>query len=553
MKQIKRTVLRGAVHYALLFAILTSTFVIVMPRLSTYTAAYYSDDTYKTLESVFNSSQYRQKDNPAIIPDETVFSYVAGAYLRGMDPIMANSEHTPLGKYFLAASIFIFHNDKTIILLFAVLSGVSIYLVARAVLRDSTLALVPVLLVSFDTLFRNQLITVPLLDIIQLPFIYFALAAFFYERISGRFLWTALSIGCVMATKSVVPGLLLIICMGLNLILHIQLRILPHFVSWLGLSALIVIVSYIRTFISGYTFWDFLKFQKWIFFYQKSKLIYPFSSLRLLLFNQWQSWWGDFSILRAEDWSYLWPVSTIVSFVMAIWLALKKRWQQVSFSPVVLILFWIIIYQTFLSIGVVSSRFFIPVLPAQYILLVYAVRLLLSYKKIPKILVMSVIIFLGLVLVPRQAQAEYMLPYPSYMPGNKLYRISRLLDRAKQPLYFGSIASYKYHLALSDKYLVEAKILFEYKQYLLATDALKRSDEQFKQAPHHLARAEGEGKDIRVLSAQFREAATVHKTVLVRLQAFVPETFTWEPEKATPTVLALHDLLDESIRIRDSL
>ncbi len=550
MTKKRRSFPRWPIAIALLVAIFVSPLIVVIPRLSTYTAGHYSQDYYKSLESAFNSSQYRKKDNPGIIPDETVFSYAAGAYLRGLDPILVNSEHTPLGKYFLAASIFVFRNDRTIILLFAMLSGLSIWLVAKEVLKDGTWGLIPVLLVSVDTLFRNQLVTVPLLDIIQLPFIYFALAAFLYEKEKGNFFWTAVSIGCVMATKSIVPGLLLVAAMGIFLLLGKQMKLLLRLAAWMLLAACVFTLTYVRTFMSGYTFWDFLKFQKWIFLYQKSKLIYPFSSLRLLLFNQWQSWWGDFSILRADDWSYLWPVSTIASFVMAVWLLIKKRWQQVNIGPVVLVTLWVVIYQAFLSIGVVSSRFFIPVLPAQYMLLVIAVLWVIRKMRLFKYAAFASVFFGILLILPGTAYAEYVLPYPSYMPGNKLYQVSRILDRVKQPFYFGNIGSYKYRLMLTDKYLVEAKTLFEYKQYLLAADALGRSDEQFRGVPAHLTRATQEGKDTMLLRAQFQEACDAHVRVLTKLVSSVPKTFTWQPEKVEKTELPIGEMLRDAIKLR---
>lgn len=372
------------VHIVMLSAIVSIPFSVIYPRLATFTSPYYTETLYKDLERAFNTSQYRQENNPGIMPDETLFSYVAGAYLHGMDPIMANSEHTPLGKYFLSLSIYIFHNDKTIMLLFVLLSGISIWLVSKEVLQHSTFALIPVLLVAVDKLFLNQLVTVPLLDIIQLPFIYLTIAAFLYERRKNLFLLTVISIGCVMATKTVVPGIILIICISTFLILRKEFKKLFHFLGWLPLAGVIFTLTYVRTFMSGYTFWEFLKFQKWIFLYQKSKLIYPFSSFRLILFNQWQTWWGEFSVVAANDWSYLWPVSTIASFGAGIWIAIHKSWKSVSNDSILLVLLWVITYHGVLSLGVVSSRFFIPVLPAQYILLVFVALFLIRHiaKKI---------------------------------------------------------------------------------------------------------------------------------------------------------------------------
>jgi len=76
--------------------------------------------------------------------------------------------------------------------------------------------------------------------------------------------------------------------------------------------------------------------------------------------------------------------------------------------------------------------------------------------------------------------SSYILPYPSYMPGNKLYRISRFIDSISRYWYWGNLSNIKYHQKLSDKYLVEAKVLFDYGQYFLGVEALKRSNEEIK-------------------------------------------------------------------------
>ncbi len=155
----------------------------------------------------------------------------------------------------------------------------------------------------------------------------------------------------------------------------------------------------------------------------------------------------------------------------------------------------------------------------------------IAYKKFVK-LAMLFIFFLS-VAVP--ARADYVLPYPSYMPGNKLYRITRIIDVLENYWYFGNIAQQKYHSKLADKYLVEAKTLFEYKQYLLAVDALMRSDAQFRQLPKNAA---------------VREEAKKHIETLEELIQTVPPQFSWSPEKAAATQLKLKDLLTASITLR---
>ena len=141
-------------------------------------------------------------------------------------------------------------------------------------------------------------------------------------------------------------------------------------------------------------------------------------------------------------------------------------------------------------------------------------------------------IFLLVLFLQAPVYAEYVLPYPSYMPGHKLYKVSRILDDLKQYWYWGTIAQSKYHQGLSDKYLIEAKTLFEYKQYPLALDALRRSDQYFQKNTPDAA----------------REA---HTRALTLLNAQLPESFVWQDERRPPIALDLLGALNRSIAIRN--
>lgn len=133
-----------------------------------------------------------------------------------------------------------------------------------------------------------------------------------------------------------------------------------------------------------------------------------------------------------------------------------------------------------------------------------------------------------------------------------MYKVTRLTDRLKQYWYRGNISAFKYHLSLSDKYLVEAKTLFEYQQYLLAQDALSRSDTEFLSVPKFLHDATAEGKDTHVLTQTYHDAAIAHEKVLQRLLSDMPKDVTWSPEHALPTHLAITDMIATSLKIRTS-
>jgi len=150
-------------------------------------------------------------------------------------------------------------------------------------------------------------------------------------------------------------------------------------------------------------------------------------------------------------------------------------------------------------------------------------------------------------------QASYVLPYPSYMPGNKLYKVSRIVDALNNWWYRGNIAQVKYHLNLSDKYLVEAKTLFEYKQYLLGADAMKRSTKEYCQIAFHIKEAKSEGKNMEKIINTVLAGGEEHLQVITNIKNDLPQEYRWIPEKGNATDIAFDVLFDESKSCIDSL
>lgn len=168
-------------------------------------------------------------------------------------------------------------------------------------------------------------------------------------------------------------------------------------------------------------------------------------------------------------------------------------------------------------------------------------------------LVMAGIMHYALFIMHSSVYASYVLPYPSYMPGNTMYNVSRLMDKVKQCWYWGNIAKVKYHLGLSDKYLVEAKTLFEYKQYLLGADALTRSTKEFEKLPALVLAGEKEGKDMTPSISIIVDASDEHKRVLESMKKESPSEFRWTPEKTSASDLPLHRDIDNAAAVTDSV
>jgi hypothetical protein len=150
------------------------------------------------------------------------------------------------------------------------------------------------------------------------------------------------------------------------------------------------------------------------------------------------------------------------------------------------------------------------------------------------------------------AKSSYVLPYPSTMPGNSLYKVHVVYEELLKFWYFGSFGAFDYNLRESDKYLVEAKTLFEYNQYLLGYQSLKKSDSYFVKILPSLSSAKNQGKDISEKLTLLHDASGKHMEVLTSLKPALPEVFVWRPEKANPVNLNLSDEIESSLRIRQA-
>ncbi len=148
------------------------------------------------------------------------------------------------------------------------------------------------------------------------------------------------------------------------------------------------------------------------------------------------------------------------------------------------------------------------------------------------------------------AASSYVLPYPSSMPGSKFYVLSKLSEKVSRYWYFGNFGQFAYHLKESDKYLVEAKTLFEYDQYLLAVAALHKSDDYFSLTSQFLDRAKKEGKDVSEKEKILQSAAEKHIEVLKSLEIVLPETFLWVPEKSQSQDLQIKKDIQAAIKVR---
>src|SRR3990167_9947227 len=148
------------------------------------------------------------------------------------------------------------------------------------------------------------------------------------------------------------------------------------------------------------------------------------------------------------------------------------------------------------------------------------------------------------------AESSYVLPYPSAMPGSILYKFGLVREALMKYWYFGDFGEFKYNLSQSDKYLVEAKTLFDYKQYLLAFQDLQKSDKYLKKIEPAILSAKKNGKNTTDKKKLLKEAAEKHIEELLKLKQNLPQTFKWRPEKQQGRTLNLSEAFENSIRVR---
>ncbi len=328
---------------------------------------------YETYKKSYYSSQFVQKKNPIIISDEIFRSFAGGAFLKGLNPIMITHDHPPLGNYIIAASILLFDNPRTLIVLLLAFAALGIYLIGKQVLKNSFWALIPLGILINEPLFLNKFNYAPLVEPIQLPFIifafYFFIKALETEKYKKWFILTSLFLGVIISTRFFVTGGVLVFCMILYLLYNrrgIDKKFL-FFILTLPLSLVVLVFSYTRTMMDGYSVIQIFGIQKYILAYHSSKFILPFTFWDLLLFNRWHTWWGDWEISHDPQWLITWPISTLLTFGYFIYGFFKK----INFNDAEKFIFlWLVVYCLSLSTGFSSTNYFLTIIPFFYILAV---------------------------------------------------------------------------------------------------------------------------------------------------------------------------------------
>ena len=323
---------------------------------------------YDTLKGVFGESQYSMKAWKFWIPDETVYSYAGGAYLKGANPIIVESTQPPLGKYLIALSIAFTGNENSIIPVFYVLLLIGIYLLSLRVSKSTVISLVVVILASFEKMFSDQLFITPLLDIFLITFLVYAVlaAAFGLEKRKPVFILVSyICFGAALMIKVWLIGMVFVLPVTLYILIR-NGKYYPCIIGGFFIMLGITLISYTRMFMNGYTLLQVLLVQKWLYWYQNGKRSGLFTIWPLIFMNKWYVWWGNVPVIGDANWSVSWPVSIGIGVIASIRTLLQSI--KKSQPSLYLVAVCIIAYALFMSMGQASARYLLALLPFCYVM-----------------------------------------------------------------------------------------------------------------------------------------------------------------------------------------
>jgi hypothetical protein len=330
-----------------------------------YTPDYWQ--RYQTLKTVFEGSQYMMKDWKFWIPDETVYAYAAGAYAKGANPILVESTQPPLGKYLLSLSVLLFNNENVIVALFWLFFLIGIGEMTYLLSKNSIVAIISVLFVTFESLFTNQLRYMPLLDIFEITFILWGIVCVVVGlQKSARWVFVSglVFIGLSMMVKVWITGVVFLLVATVYSIVT-KRSYFKYIIVGYGIIFVILLAIYARTILSGYSPLDILKVQKWLFWYHESKINRFFTIWPLVFLNRWYVWWGNEPVISDANWSVSWPI-TIGIFIFETVRRLVRRAVSYRNRAWDLLFYCMIVYSLFISVGQANARYLLPLLSLAY-------------------------------------------------------------------------------------------------------------------------------------------------------------------------------------------
>ncbi len=316
--------------------------------------------------SLYERSQFAPDSGKrtTYISDWDLYAYAGLLYIHGVDPSSINFEHPPLAKYIIGLSSLFLGNPN----MFQILAGIafllSFFVLANLFLKNITISLLLVLLLSIEGLFKQQ-IQFSLLDIWQTLFLNIGLIAL--SKLKSNKNWWILmiiSIVGIAASKFFITGILFALFVLLDLLFQKDSANIKKYLFYTPIILFLFIIIYLPYF-QNHTFIDFINLEyRTIKFFKSYVPEYPWGEVwRMLLNGDWQTWWGNKGIIKTEYFNPLWPILEF-NFLATVIFSFNKAIKNLSLP-----FLWSIIYLTFTSVHLLFPHYLLLALPSLYILL----------------------------------------------------------------------------------------------------------------------------------------------------------------------------------------
>ncbi|OGK62042.1 hypothetical protein A2334_04185 [Candidatus Roizmanbacteria bacterium RIFOXYB2_FULL_38_10] len=349
-------------------------------------------------EKKYNASQYMIPQSKHPISDEELLSHAGYKYINGLNPILINSDHPPLGKYIIGLFTIIFQNNRIVSLFFALSNFILIFLVVFSLTHSKLLASLSLFFLSLDPMLIDQIIHSPILDIIQVSFLLlyiYLLSLWLKSERTLLLFFMGIALGCLSSIKLYFPAFVAIGVTGLALISYKKhVRIMFRYVFVILPVAFITYAgTYLRYFIEIKAFLPFFGVQKWIYLFWQNNSIdrsKTFANvLPLILQNRWRVWWGEKPYITYSGWSLVWPVFFVLSIISTIFFLYqlfvmkldKKNQKDASFQIGIFLSYWFIVFLFYLCFIPISPRYLMMLYFPSYIQVVLFIHYCFTHEK----------------------------------------------------------------------------------------------------------------------------------------------------------------------------
>ncbi len=363
---------------SLVFLILISTTIFLLPiikNMNFYTRVY----NRQLVAQKYSNSQYVKGSGGSGIGDDGLYAFAGDYYFNVGDPSQVNFENPPLGKYLIGLSIFIFQNENTIYILYALIIAIATYLLALFIYRNKFMASFSVFILLNSQMFKIQYIptssdqlSVTLLDLPLTMFLLLSQLFFLKSKNSFQdYVISSVFLGCACATKFF-PAVVIVLFVQLVYVYKQFRANLKLWIVSLATIPLVYLFSYISFFIYHPSLINFLKYQKYLIAWRLGNPIVAGNIFRTILMGKYINWWDQKQVIDTQ-WTVAIPALVILALLGGLF-AIKHKLNCLLYLGSLCIVFLV-----YLGIGTVGvARYLLPVYPFLVIISVNCVNIIKS-------------------------------------------------------------------------------------------------------------------------------------------------------------------------------